>query len=53
MIDNIIAVGFLLLFGGALWGMILQANDQQKLREDRNDYTRMKKFMAENDSSRL
>lgn len=35
-----------------VWGILVQNQDEQKLWEDRRDYTRMKKFIEENDSSK-
>lgn len=53
MLEFILTTIVLVFVIAVVWGILLQANDEQKLWEDRRDYTRMKKFIEENDSSRL
>ena len=53
MLETIASIIILVFCGLALWGMILQANDEQIEWQARKDYDRMKKFIEENDSSKL
>jgi len=53
MLDFIVALIAIIFFVALSWGIILQTRDEQALWEDRKSYNKMKKFIEENDSSKL
>jgi thiamine kinase-like enzyme len=53
MLETIASIIILTFCGLVLWGMILQTNDEHIEWKAKKEYDKMKKFIEENDSSKL